>query len=78
MAVTSVPPAGTGPEDPHQDPHEESQEPSPKPLEDEIAESRPKDGRRFNAATFEVRLRRWALLLLVAGPAIWFLVQQLR
>jgi hypothetical protein len=74
VAVTSVPRAGTGPEDPQQDPHEDS----PKPLEDEIAESRPKDGRRFDAATFEVRLRRWALLLLVAGPAIWFLVQQLR
>jgi hypothetical protein len=70
VAVTSVSHPGAGPEDP--------QEPSPKPLEDEIAESRPKDGRRLDAATFEVRLRRWALLLLIAGPAIWFLVQQLR
>ena len=68
--MTSVSHPGTGPEDSH--------EPSPKPLEDEIAESRPKDGRRINPATFEVRLRRWALLLLIAGPAVWFVVQQVR
>ena len=68
--MTSVPHAGTGPEDPP--------EPSPRPLEDEIAASRPRDGRRLDPATFEVRLRRWALLLLIAGPAVWFLVQQLR
>ncbi|MEX5300357.1 hypothetical protein RCG67_16455 [Kocuria sp. CPCC 205292] len=68
--MTSVSPAGTGPGDPD--------EPSPRPLKDEIADSRPKDGRRLDPATFEVRLRRWALLLLVAGPVIWFLVQQLR
>ena len=68
--MTSVSHAGTGPEDPH--------EPSPKPLKDEIAESRPENGRRLDPATFEVRLRRWALLLLIAGPAVWFLVQQLR
>lgn len=68
--MTSVSRPGAGPEGSH--------EPSPKPLKDEIAESRPQDGRRFDAATFEVRLRRWALLLLIAGPAIWFLVQQLR
>ena len=59
----------TGPED--------SAEPSPKPLRDEIAESRPRHGDRLNPAKFEVRLRRAALLLLVAVPAIWFLVQQL-
>ena len=68
--MTSVSHAGTGPEDPP--------EPSPKPLKDEIAESRPENGRRLDPATFEVRLRRWALLLLIAGPAVWFLVQQLR
>ncbi|MFF0991052.1 hypothetical protein [Kocuria nitroreducens] len=68
--MTSVSRPGTGPED--------SPEPSPKPLKDEIAESRPRDGRRLDPATFEVRLRRWALLLLIAGPVIWFLVQQVR
>ncbi|GAA1767898.1 hypothetical protein [Kocuria aegyptia] len=68
--MTSVSHSGTGPEDPH--------EASPRPLDDEIAASRRRDGRRLNPATFEVRLRRWALLLLVAGPVIWFLVQQLR
>ncbi|MFI7483607.1 hypothetical protein ACH9EU_14475 [Kocuria sp. M1R5S2] len=52
--------------------------PSPQPLEDEIAASRPGPGGRINPATFEVRLRRWALLLLVAVPAVWFLAQQLR
>lgn len=68
--MTSVSHAGSGPEDP--------QEPSPQPLEDEIAASRTKEGRRLNPATFEVRLRRWALLLLIAGPVLWFVVQQLR
>lgn len=58
----------TGPED--------SPEPSPRPLEDEIAASRPEGGRRFDPARFEVRLRRWALLLLIAAPVVWFLVQQ--
>ncbi|MFE7631947.1 hypothetical protein [Kocuria sp. NPDC057446] len=68
--MTSVSRTGSGPEDP--------QESSSQPLKDEIAASRPKEGRRLNPATFEVRLRRWALLLLVAGPVIWFVVQQLR
>jgi len=67
--VSPVPPAVPGLEDPR--------DPSPKPLEDEIAESRPQGGERLNPAKFEVRLRRWALLLLIAVPAIWFLVQQL-
>ena len=67
--MTAVSRPGTGPEDPP--------EPSPQPLEDEIAASRPERGSRLNPAKFEVRLRRWALLLLVAVPAIWFLVQQL-
>lgn len=70
MTPVAHPGTGTGPEDSH--------EPSPRPLEDEIAASRPEDGGRFNAARFEVRLRRWALLLLVTAPAVWFLVQQLR
>jgi hypothetical protein len=69
VAVTPVSHAGTGPEDP--------EDGSPKPLADEIAESRPRHGEHLNPATFEVRLRRWALLLLIAVPAIWFLVQQL-
>ncbi len=68
--MTSVSHPGTGSEGPP--------EPSPKPLKDEIAESRPQDGRRLDPATFEVRLRRWALLLLIAGPVLWFLVQQFR
>lgn len=62
--------SSTSPEDPD--------EPAPRPLEEEIAASRPEHGNRLNPATFEVRLRRWALLLLIAVPAIWFLVQQLR
>ncbi len=68
--MTPVAASGTGSGDPH--------ESDPRPLEDEIARSRPAEGRRIDAARFEVRLRRWALLLLVAGPAVWFLVQQLR
>jgi hypothetical protein len=61
-----------------EDPDEDRNDPSPQPLEDEIAASRPRHGERINPATFEVRLRRWALLLLVAVPAVWFLVDQLR
>lgn len=60
--------SSTGPED--------SDEPSPAPLEDEIAASRRQRGGRINPATFEVRLRRWALLLLITAPAVWFLVQR--
>ncbi|MCM3689477.1 hypothetical protein [Kocuria rosea] len=68
--MTGVSRPGTDPEDPR--------ESSPKPLKDEIAESRPRRGGRINPAKFEVRLRRWALLLLVAVPAIWFLAQRLQ
>ncbi len=58
------------------DPEEPGDGP-PQPLKDEIAGSRPPRRGRINPATFEVRLRRWALLLLVAVPAVWFLVQRL-
>ncbi|MEX5271025.1 hypothetical protein [Kocuria sabuli] len=58
------------------DPEEPGDSP-PQPLKDEIAGSRPQRRGRINPATFEVRLRRWALLLLVAVPAVWFLVQRL-
>ena len=61
--------SSTGPED--------SDESSPAPLEDEIAASRQRRGGGISPAAFEVRLRRWALLLLIAVPAVWFLVQRL-
>ncbi|GEO96609.1 MULTISPECIES: hypothetical protein [Kocuria] len=56
---------------------EEPRDRPPRPLEDEIAASRPRRGGRINPATFEVRLRRWALLLLITVPAVWFVVQRL-
>lgn len=50
---------------------------APRPLKDEIAASRPARGRRVDPARLEVRLRRWALLLLIAVPAVWFVVERL-
>ena len=38
----------------------------------------PEDRPDIRAAKLETRLRRWALALLIAVPAVWFLVQQLR
>lgn len=56
---------------------EDSHEHSPTPPGEEIAESARKRDGRINPATFEVRLRRWALLLLIVVPGLWFLFEQL-